>query len=174
MSGRLWTQLTHRLLILFVSAVCIAIIAVLSAHYLPPLPQRPHSSAARRFVFSSTTAATTAAAVSAASSASTPVANMSSSADAGSGAARAPETFFDLQAVDAKKQPVDFSAYKGKVVLVVNVASKCGFTPQYKGLEELYKKHKDQGLVILGFPCNGFGSQEPAPEDEIVSFCSNT
>lgn len=62
--------------------------------------------------------------------------------------------------------------YRGKVLLIVNVASKCGFTPQYKGLEELYKKHKDLGLVVLGFPCNQFGSQEPGDESEIRSFCS--
>lgn len=59
----------------------------------------------------------------------------------------------------------------GKVVLVVNVASKCGFTPQYKALEELYEKHKDQGFLILGFPCNQFGNQEPGTNEEIQSFC---
>ena len=63
-------------------------------------------------------------------------------------------------------------AYRGKVLLIVNVASKCGFTPQYKGLEAIYQKYKDQGLVVLGFPCNQFGGQEPGTEAEIQSFCS--
>lgn len=61
--------------------------------------------------------------------------------------------------------------YQGKVMLIVNVASKCGFTSQYEGLEELYKKYEDKGLVILGFPCNQFGDQEPGSEEEIISFC---
>lgn len=61
--------------------------------------------------------------------------------------------------------------YKGKVLLIVNVASKCGFTPQYDGLEALYQKYKDRGLVVLGFPCNQFGSQEPGTEKEIQNFC---
>ncbi|TCZ76503.1 glutathione peroxidase [Paenibacillus albiflavus] len=61
--------------------------------------------------------------------------------------------------------------YEGKVLLIVNTASKCGFTPQYKGLQELYDKHKDQGFEILAFPCNQFGSQEPGTNDEIQSFC---
>ncbi|PVU94781.1 hypothetical protein BB561_002261 [Smittium simulii] len=59
-----------------------------------------------------------------------------------------------------------------KVILIVNVASKCGFTPQYKGLEEIYQSHKDKGLEIIGFPCNQFGSQEPGSSEEITSFCS--
>ena len=61
--------------------------------------------------------------------------------------------------------------YRGKVLLIVNVASKCGFTPQYEGLERLYKKYKDDGFVVLGFPCNQFGSQEPGSEAEIKQFC---
>ncbi|KAK9765212.1 Glutathione peroxidase 2 [Basidiobolus ranarum] len=82
------------------------------------------------------------------------------------------QSFFDLKANDKRHQEVDFSTYKdNKVVLVVNVASKCGFTPQYKALEALYQKYKDRGLVILGFPCNQFGGQEPGNEEEISSFC---
>ncbi|KAH8117880.1 glutathione peroxidase [Phellopilus nigrolimitatus] len=65
----------------------------------------------------------------------------------------------------------DFEQLKGKVVLIVNVASQCGFTPQYKGLQKLYEKHKDKGFVILGFPCNQFGGQEPGTDEEISSFC---
>ena len=62
-------------------------------------------------------------------------------------------------------------AYRGKVVLVVNTASKCGFTPQYEGLETLYRRHKDEGLVVLGFPCNQFGNQEPGGKEEIEEGC---
>ncbi len=64
--------------------------------------------------------------------------------------------------------------HHGKVILVVNTASKCGFTPQYAGLEALWRKHKDAGLVVLGFPCNQFGGQEPGTADQIASFCSTT
>lgn len=81
------------------------------------------------------------------------------------------KSFFDFTVKDDKKQDFNLSQFKGKPVLVVNVASKCGFTPQYKGLEELYQQFKDQGLVILGFPCNQFGSQEPGSNEEIQSFC---
>ena len=70
-------------------------------------------------------------------------------------------------------KPVPLSEYKGKVVLVVNVASKCGYTPQYEGLEALYKKYKDKGLVVLGFPANNFGAQEPGTNEEIGSFCKS-
>ncbi|KAJ3369402.1 peroxiredoxin hyr1 [Allomyces arbusculus] len=79
--------------------------------------------------------------------------------------------FYSLSSLDAKKNEFAFEQLKGKVVLIVNVASKCGFTPQYDGLEKLYQTHKDQGLVILGFPSNQFGSQEPGTEEEITSFC---
>ncbi len=78
---------------------------------------------------------------------------------------------FNLNSIDGK--PVPLSAYKGKTVLVVNVASKCGYTPQYKGLEALYEKYKDRGFVIVGFPANNFGSQEPGTNDEIKTFCSS-
>ena len=64
--------------------------------------------------------------------------------------------------------------YRGKTLLIVNVASRCGFTPQYMGLEALYRKYKDQGLVVLGFPCNQFGHQEPGTEAEIQQFCATT
>jgi glutathione peroxidase-family protein len=80
-------------------------------------------------------------------------------------------TFYDLKPADKSGEPYEFSNLRGKVVLVVNVASKCGFTPQYAGLEELYKKYNDQGLEILGFPCNQFGHQEPGTQEEIASFC---
>lgn len=76
---------------------------------------------------------------------------------------------FKLQTIDG--EPTTLAPYKGKVLLIVNVASKCGFTPQYDGLEALYKKYKDRGLVVLGFPCNQFGSQEPGTESQIRNFC---
>ena len=79
-------------------------------------------------------------------------------------------TEFSAKTIDGKDQKLD--AWKGKVVLVVNVASKCGFTPQYKGLEALYRTHKDKGFVISGFPCDQFGHQEPGDEKEIKEFCS--
>ncbi|KAG0265198.1 glutathione peroxidase gpx1 [Mortierella polycephala] len=79
--------------------------------------------------------------------------------------------FFALSAKDKKQQEISMKEFEGKVVLVVNVASKCGFTKQYTGLEELYKKYKDQGFVVVGFPCNQFGGQEPGNEEEIESFC---
>lgn len=72
---------------------------------------------------------------------------------------------------DAAGKETSLKAYSGKVVLVVNVASKCGLTPQYKSLEALYKKHQGEGLVILGFPCNDFGKQEPGSIEEIQKFC---
>jgi glutathione peroxidase len=79
---------------------------------------------------------------------------------------------FSVKAIDGKDQSLQ--SYQGKVLLIVNVASKCGFTPQYTGLETLYEKHHDEGLEVLGFPCNQFGHQEPGNEDEIKSFCDLT
>eukprot|EP01098_Paradermamoeba_levis_P003831 TRINITY_DN168_c0_g1_i3.p1 TRINITY_DN168_c0_g1~~TRINITY_DN168_c0_g1_i3.p1 ORF type:complete len:163 (-),score=51.71 TRINITY_DN168_c0_g1_i3:28-516(-) len=80
--------------------------------------------------------------------------------------------FYEFSPLDAKKNPFPLKNLEGKVVLVVNVASQCGFTPQYKGLQALYDKYHSQGLEILGFPCNQFGSQEPGSNDEILEFCS--
>mgnify|MGYP001602855092 CR=1 FL=1 len=77
---------------------------------------------------------------------------------------------FSARTIDGDEQKL--SAYKGKTLLVVNVASKCGFTPQYTGLEALYEKFKDKGFVVLGFPCDQFGHQEPGDENEIKNFCS--
>ena len=79
-------------------------------------------------------------------------------------------TIFDFKP-SFKKDTYDMSNLRGKVVLVVNTASQCGFTPQFDGLEKLHQKYKDQGLQILGFPCNQFGSQDPGTNDEISSFC---
>jgi glutathione peroxidase len=78
---------------------------------------------------------------------------------------------FTMKDIDGK--PVKLDAYKGKVVMIVNVASKCGFTPQYEGLEAIYEKYKDRGFVILGFPANNFLSQEPGTDAEIKEFCSS-
>jgi len=78
---------------------------------------------------------------------------------------------FTMKSIDG--QPVSLDSYKGKVVLLVNVASKCGFTPQYAGLESLYKKYEGEGLVIVGIPANNFASQEPGTNEEIKKFCSN-
>jgi glutathione peroxidase len=77
---------------------------------------------------------------------------------------------FDANLLDGTPQKLD--AWRGQVLLVVNVASKCGFTPQYEGLEALYRAHKDEGFAVLGFPCNQFGHQEPGDAAEIRSFCS--
>jgi len=77
---------------------------------------------------------------------------------------------FTAKTIDGKLQSL--GDYKGKAMLVVNTASKCGFTPQYTGLEKLWKKYQDQGLVVLGFPCDQFGHQEPGNEEEIKNFCS--
>jgi len=83
-------------------------------------------------------------------------------------------TAYDFTATTIDGEEQSLSAYEGKVLLIVNVASKCGFTPQYAGLEELYRKHVDSGLVVLGFPCDQFGHQEPGDEAEIKEFCSLT
>lgn len=78
----------------------------------------------------------------------------------------------DFSAVDIEGREQSLSAYAGKVLLVVNVASRCGFTPQYAGLQRLWQDYRDRGLVVLGFPCDQFGHQEPGDEEEIRSFCS--
>ncbi|MCR9074524.1 MAG: glutathione peroxidase [bacterium] len=75
-----------------------------------------------------------------------------------------------MQSIEGK--PINLEKYKGKVILMVNVASKCGLTPQYEGLEALYDEHKEEGLVILGFPANNFGNQEPGTDQQIVEFCT--
>jgi glutathione peroxidase len=77
---------------------------------------------------------------------------------------------FSLPSIDGKSMPL--SSFKGKVVMMVNVASKCGYTPQYSALEAIYEKYKDRGFVILGFPANNFGGQEPGTNEEIKTFCS--
>jgi len=79
--------------------------------------------------------------------------------------------FHQFKATSLQNKEIDMENYKGKVVLVVNTASKCGLTPQYEGLEKLYKDYKDRGLVILGFPCNQFGKQEPGGAKEIAEGC---
>jgi glutathione peroxidase len=79
---------------------------------------------------------------------------------------------FSARDIDGKEQPL--SKFKGEALLIVNVASKCGFTPQYAGLETIYQKYNDQGFEVLGFPCDQFGNQEPGDEAEIKNFCSLT
>jgi glutathione peroxidase len=81
-------------------------------------------------------------------------------------------TLFDIEATTIDGATKKLGDYAGKVMLIVNVASRCGFTPQYAGLEALYRKFADRGLLVLGFPCNQFGAQEPGSEKEIASFCS--
>ena len=80
-------------------------------------------------------------------------------------------TIYDFSAKDLSGNNVGFSDFKDKVLLIVNTASKCGFTPQFEGLEKLHQQYKDQGLVVIGFPCNQFGSQDPGSNDEIGAFC---
>ena len=84
-----------------------------------------------------------------------------------------PNTIYDFKMKNIDGKPVALKKFKGKVILVVNVASQCGFTPQYKGLEELYRKYKDKGVVVLGFPANNFNGQEPGTDAEIKTFCSS-
>lgn len=80
-------------------------------------------------------------------------------------------SIYDFKAIRNNGSELDFADFKGKVIMVVNTASKCGFTPQYKGLEALYQKYKDQGLVIVGFPCDQFAHQEPGDDEQIAQFC---
>lgn len=79
--------------------------------------------------------------------------------------------FYQFSAKNIKGEEISMEEYRGKTILVVNTASNCGFTPQYEGLEALYRKHKDKGLVVLGFPCNQFGNQEPGDEASIAAGC---
>ena len=80
-------------------------------------------------------------------------------------------TAFDFTVDDIHGKPIDLAGYRGKVLLIVNTASRCGFTPQYHGLQELHERYQAEGLVVLGFPCNQFGRQEPAPNEQIEQFC---
>jgi glutathione peroxidase len=82
-------------------------------------------------------------------------------------------SIYDIPVKDIDGKDTTLAAYKGKVVLIVNVASHCGYTPQYANLEAVYQKYKDQGFVILGFPCNQFGAQEPGTNEEIKQFCTS-
>ncbi len=81
------------------------------------------------------------------------------------------ERIYDFKALTSKGQELDFSQFEGKVLLIVNTASKCGFTPQFEGLEKLNRMYKDKGLVVIGFPCNQFASQDPGTDGEIEGFC---
>ena len=82
-------------------------------------------------------------------------------------------SLYDIPLKDINGKDTTLAAYKGKVLLIVNVASHCGYTPQYKGLEAIYKKYQDQGFTVLCFPCNQFGGQEPGTDAEIVQFCTS-
>jgi glutathione peroxidase len=83
-----------------------------------------------------------------------------------------PAPLYSIEVATLEGKPETLASHRGKVLLIVNVASACGFTPQYKGLEALYRRYKPHGLVVLGFPCNQFGHQEPGEADEIRTFCS--
>ena len=80
-------------------------------------------------------------------------------------------TIYDFKAVTSKGAELDFAQFRGKVLLIVNTASKCGFTPQFQGLEELNQRYKERGLVVIGFPCNQFAHQDPGTDSEIEGFC---
>src|SRR5215831_10934743 len=86
--------------------------------------------------------------------------------------ALAASSLYDIPVKNIDGKDTSLNAYKGKVLLIVNVASKCGYTPQYKALEAVYEKYKDKGFTVLGFPCNQFGRQEPGTNEEIKQFCS--
>ncbi len=81
------------------------------------------------------------------------------------------ERIYDFKALTSKGKELDFAQFEGKVLLIVNTASKCGFTPQFAGLEQLNQEYKDRGLVVIGFPCNQFASQDPGSDSEIEGFC---
>lgn len=80
-------------------------------------------------------------------------------------------TIYDFKALTSNGKELDFDQFRGKVLLIVNTASKCGFTPQFAGLEELNQRYKDKGLVVIGFPCNQFASQDPGSDEDISNFC---
>jgi glutathione peroxidase len=98
--------------------------------------------------------------------------SLSSRASATPGSGEKMNSIYDFSLKDIDHKEVNLSQYRGKVVLVVNVASRCGYTPQYEGLQKVYMKYKDRGFVILGFPANNFMAQEPGTDEEIKTFCS--
>ena len=98
--------------------------------------------------------------------------SLSSRANSTTGGGEKMTSFYDFTLKDIDHKEVNLGQYRGKVVLVVNVASRCGFTPQYEGLQKAYANYKDRGFVILGFPANNFMSQEPGTDEEIKTFCS--
>jgi glutathione peroxidase len=85
--------------------------------------------------------------------------------------AATPQSIYDFEALSIEGKPAQLSTQRGKVLLIVNTASRCGFTPQFGGLEKLWDQYRDKGLVVLGFPSNQFGAQDPGSNDEIASFC---
>ena len=98
--------------------------------------------------------------------------SLSSRANVAPGGVEKMNSIYDFSLKDIDHKEVNLSQYRGKVVLVVNVASRCGYTPQYEGLQKVYLKYKDRGFVILGFPANNFMAQEPGTDEEIKTFCS--